>query len=287
MAAIYKKEVRGFLTSMIGYVFMAFLLVVTGIYFTYYNLSVGWPKFAYVLSCILFVFMIAVPILTMRVLSEEQKQKTDQMLLTAPISVTEIVVGKFLALATIFLIPMLIMALYPLILSQFGTVYFGETYTAMFGFFLMGCSFLAIGLFVSSVTESQVIAAVLTFLVLFVSYVISGISSLLPETAFGSFVIILVLIALAAVLVYNTVKSTLVSLLCLIAGAAAAVAVYVVNSTLYEGLIQDVLSVLDLSNHFSNFYSGIFDVNGIVYYLSVIGLFLYLTVETIQKRRWS
>lgn len=287
MAAIYKKEVRGFLTSMIGYVFMAFLLVVTGIYFTYYNLSVGWPKFAYVLSCILFVFMIAVPILTMRVLSEEQKQKTDQMLLTAPVSVTEIVMGKFFALATIFLIPMLIMALYPLVLSQFGTVYFSETYTAMFGFFLMGCSFLAIGLFVSSVTESQVIAAVLTFLLLFVSYVISGISSLLPDTAFGSFLIVLVLIALAAVLVYNTVKSTLVSMLCLIAGEAAAVIVYVVNSTLYEGLIQDVLTVFDLSNHFSNFYSGIFDVNGIVYYLSVIGLFLYLTVETIQKRRWS
>ncbi|MCD7814751.1 MAG: ABC transporter permease [Lachnospiraceae bacterium] len=287
MAAIYKKEVRGFLTSMIGYVFMAFLLVVTGIYFTYYNLSVGWPKFAYVLSCILFVFMIAVPILTMRVLSEEQKQKTDQMLLTAPVSVTEIVMGKFFALATIFLIPMLIMALYPLVLSQFGTVYFSETYTAMFGFFLMGCSFLAIGLFVSSVTESQVIAAVLTFLLLFVSYVISGISSLLPDTAFGSFLIVLVLIALAAVLVYNTVKSTLVSMLCLIAGEAAAVIVYVVNSTLYEGLIQDVLTVFDLSDHFSNFYSGIFDVNGIVYYLSVIGLFLYLTVETIQKRRWS
>ncbi|MCD7833335.1 MAG: ABC transporter permease [Lachnospiraceae bacterium] len=287
MAAIYKKEVRGFLTSMIGYVFMAFLLVVTGIYFTYYNLSVGWPKFAYVLSCILFVFMIAVPILTMRVLSEEQKQKTDQMLLTAPVSVTEIVMGKFFALATIFLIPMLIMALYPLVLSQFGTVYFSETYTAMFGFFLMGCSFLAIGLFVSSVTESQVIAAVLTFLLLFVSYVISGISSLLPDTAFGSFLIVLVLIALAAVLVYNTVKSTLVSMLCLIAGEAVAVIVYVVNSTLYEGLIQDVLTVFDLSDHFSNFYSGIFDVNGIVYYLSVIGLFLYLTVETIQKRRWS
>ncbi|MCD8075943.1 MAG: ABC transporter permease [Lachnospiraceae bacterium] len=287
MAAIYKKEVRGFLTSMIGYVFMAFLLVVTGIYFTYYNLSVGWPKFAYVLSCILFVFMIAVPILTMRVLSEEQKQKTDQMLLTAPVSVTEIVMGKFFALATIFLIPMLIMALYPLILSQFGTVYFSETYTAMFGFFLMGCSFLAIGLFVSSVTESQVIAAVLTFLLLFVSYVISGISSLLPDTAFGSFLIVLVLIALAAVLVYNTLKSTLVSMLCLIAGEAAAVIVYVINSTLYEGLIQDVLTVFDLSDHFSNFYSGIFDVNGIVYYLSVIGLFLYLTVETIQKRRWS
>ncbi|MCD8021508.1 MAG: ABC transporter permease [Lachnospiraceae bacterium] len=287
MTAIYKKEVKGFLTSMIGYVFMAFLLVVTGIYFTYYNLSVGWPKFAYVLSCIVFVFMIAVPVLTMRVLAEEQKQKTDQMLLTAPISVTDIVVGKFLALVTIFLIPMLIMALYPLVLSQFGTIYFKETYTAMFGFFLMGSSFLAIGLFISSVTESQVIAAVLTFLVLFVSYVIDGVSSLIPETSMGSFVIIVVLIVAAAMLVHNLTSDTAVTAAVLVVGEVAAVVIYVTNSTLYEGLIQDVLSVFDLVDHFSNFYSGIFDITSIVYYLSVIGLFLYLTVETIQKRRWS
>lgn len=287
MAAIYKKEVKGFLTSMIGYVFMAFLLVVTGIYFTYYNLSIGWPKFAYVLSCILFVFMIAVPVLTMRVLAEEQKQKTDQLLLTAPVSVTDIVMGKFLALATIYLIPMLIMALYPLILSQFGTIYFAETYTAMFGFFLMGCSFLAIGLFVSSVTESQVIAAVLTFLILFVCYIIDGIASLIPDTAAASFLIILVLIVVAAALIYSLVKNALLTGICFVAGVAAAVIVYVANSTAYEGLIQDILGVFDLSDYFTNFYSGIFDITGVVYYLSVIGIFLYLTVETIQKRRWS
>ncbi|MCD7737028.1 MAG: ABC transporter permease, partial [Lachnospiraceae bacterium] len=153
MTAIYKKEVRGFLTSMVGFVFMAFLLLVCGIYFTAYNLQAAYPKFAYTLSSVLFVFLIAVPILTMRVLAEEQKQKTDQLLLTAPVTVTEIVMGKFFALTTIFMIPVLILAVYPLIMAQFGTIYFAETYTALFGFFLMGCSFLAIGLFISSVTE--------------------------------------------------------------------------------------------------------------------------------------
>ncbi|MCC8066771.1 MAG: ABC transporter permease subunit [Clostridiales bacterium] len=287
MTAIFKKEVKGLLTSMVGFVFMAFLLLVCGIYFTAYNLQAAYPKFAYTLSSVLFVFLIAVPILTMRVLAEEQKQKTDQLLLTAPVTVTEIVMGKFLALVVIFLIPVAVLSVYPLIMAQFGTVYFAETYTAMFGFFLMGCSFLAIGLFISSLTESQVIAAVLTFLVLFVCYVIDGIASFFPETAAGSFYVLLVLVLLAALLIYMMIKNVLISAVCGIAGEAALILVYVTNASAYEGLIQDILDVFDLSGHFSEFYSGIFDVTGLVYYISVIGVFLFLTVETIQKRRWS
>ncbi|MCD8014567.1 MAG: ABC transporter permease [Lachnospiraceae bacterium] len=287
MVAIYKKEVKGFLNSMVGFVFMALFLLVTGIYFTAYNLQSAYPKFAYTLSAVLIVLLIAVPILTMRVLAEEQKQKTDQLLLTAPVSVTEIVVGKFFALMTIFLIPMLILALYPLILAQFGTIYFAETYTAMFGFFLMGCTFLAIGLFISSVTESQIIAAVLTFLVLFVCYVIDGIAGFFPETAAGSFYVLLVLVLIAALVIYSMIKNVIISAICGIAGEAALIIVYVTNASAYEGLIQNILSIFNISDHFSEFYSGIFDIPGIVYYASVIGVFLFLTVETIQKRRWG
>ncbi len=287
MSAIYKKEVRGFLTSVIGFVFMAFLLLVCGIYFTAYNLQGMYPRFAYTLDAVFFVFLIAVPILTMRVFAEERRQKTDQMLLTAPVSVSEVVLGKFFALATIFLIPMLILSLYPLILAQFGTIFFAETYTAILGFFLMGCSFLAIGLFISSVTESQIIAAVLTFLVLFVCYVINGIASFFPETAEGSFYIILILILLAAGAIYLMIKNLVISIICGVVGEAAAIIVYVVHAGVYEGLIQKILNVFDISAHYSEFYSGIMDIPGIVYFLSVIGICLFLTVQTIQKRRWS
>lgn len=175
MIAILKKEVKGYLTSMVGYVFIAFMLVVSGIYFTAYHLNGAYPKFAYTLSAVLVVFLIAVPILTMRILAEERRQKTDQLLLTSPVSVPEIVIGKYLALVCIFFIVVLALAFYPLVLSQFGSIPYGETYAALFGFWLMGCSFLAIGLYISSITESQVIAAVLTFLVLFVCYLMEGI----------------------------------------------------------------------------------------------------------------
>ena len=287
MTAVYKKEVKGLLTSMIGYVFIAFLLVVAGIYFTAYNLQGMYPQFAYALQGVEFVFLIAVPVLTMRMLAEERRQKTDQLLLTSPISVTEIVLGKYLSLVTIYLIAVAVLALYPLVLSQFGTIFYGETYVAILGFFLMGCSFLAIGLYLSSVTESQVISAVLTFLILFVCYVIDGIATFFPETADGSFYMILVLIAAIACALYMMAGNIWVAGGTGLAAGAAAVILYVTNESVYEGLIQKMLDVFDLSGHFTEFVSGILDINSVVYYVTVSGVFLFLTVQSIQKRRWS
>ena len=175
MIAVYKRELRSYLTSMIGYLFIFFILLLTGIYFSAYQLGAAYPRFEYTLSALTFVFLISVPILTMRVLAEERKQKTDQLLLTAPVSIEKIVFGKYFALVTIFAIPMLIMCLYPLLMTKFGTVSLGAAYTAILGFFLLGCANLAIGVFISSLTESQVIAAVLTFVILFAFYMMNGI----------------------------------------------------------------------------------------------------------------
>ena len=186
MIAVYKRELRSYLTSMIGYLFIFFILLLTGIYFSAYQLGAAYPRFEYTLSALTFVFLISVPILTMRVLAEERKQKTDQLLLTAPVSIEKIVFGKYFALVTIFAIPMLIMCLYPLLMTKFGTVSLGAAYTAILGFFLLGCANLAIGVFISSLTESQVIAAVLTFVILFALYMMNGISSFFSEGALST-----------------------------------------------------------------------------------------------------
>ena len=186
MKAIYKKEVKSYLTSMIGYVFIFFILLLEGIYFTAYNLQNAYPLFGTTLSAVTFIFLILVPVLTMKTIAEERKQKTDQLLLTAPISVGQIVLGKYLALVTIFAIPMLIMCFYPLLMSKFGTVSFAGAYTGIMGFFLLGCANLALGVFVSSLTESQVIAAVLTFVFLFAFYMMNGISSFFSEGALST-----------------------------------------------------------------------------------------------------
>ena len=131
MTAIFKRELKSYLTSMVGYLFIFFVLVLTGIFFSAYQLSGGYSKFETTLSALTFVFLIAVPILTMRILAEEKRSKTDQLILTAPVSVGGIVMGKFLALITIFAIPVAIICFYPLIMTQYGSVPMEEAYLSI------------------------------------------------------------------------------------------------------------------------------------------------------------
>ena len=182
MFAIYKRELKSYYHSFIGFLFTAALLFFIGLYFSLYNMISGYPYFSYVISAVTFLFLIAFPILTMKSMSEEKKSKTDQLMLTAPVSVGGIVMGKFLAMVTVFAIPTAITCIYPLVMSRFGTVPLGEAYMAILGFFLYGVASIAIGLFLSSLTESQVIAAVLSFIVMFLGYMMSGICNLISET---------------------------------------------------------------------------------------------------------
>lgn len=287
MSAIYKRELRSYLTSMIGYLFIFFVLLLTGIYFSAYQLNAAYPKFEYTLSALTFVFLIGVPFLTMRILAEERKQKTDQLLLTSPVSVGNIVLGKYLALVTIYAIPVVIMCFYPLIMSKFGTVSFGEAYTGILGFFLLGCANLAIGLFVSALTESQVIAAVLTFVFLFAFYMMNGISSFFSKASLSTCIAFGLLILAAAIIIYTMIKNVLISAIIGAIGEIILIVVYVINSSFFEGGIQKVLGIFNLSGHFENFTNGIFDVTGIVYFLSVTAICIFLTIQSILKRRWN
>lgn len=287
MTAIYKRELRSYLTSMIGYIFIFFILLLTGIYFSAYQLSAAYPKFEYTLSALTFVFLISVPILTMRILAEERKQKTDQLLLTSPVSVEKIVMGKYLALVTVFAIPMAIICFYPLLMTKFGTVSLGMAYTAILGFFLLGCANLAIGVFISSLTESQVIAAVLTFILLFAFYMMNGISSFFSEGALSTCITFGLLILAAAIIIYTMIKNLLISAVVCVAGEAVLAVLYVVNSEFFAGGIQKVLQVFNISGHFDNFANGIFDIKGVVYFLSVVAVCVFLTIQSIVKRRWN
>ncbi len=182
MRAIYKRELESYFHSFIGALFIGATLFLLGIYFSVFNLFMGYPYIGYALSSVVFLFLISVPLLTMRILADERKQKTDQLILTAPVSVSKIVAGKFLALVTIFGIPVIIISIYPVILSIFGEIAFGENYLAIAGFFLYGVACISIGVFVSSLVESQVIAAVLTFGILFLGYVMSGLCNMISST---------------------------------------------------------------------------------------------------------
>lgn len=287
MTAIFKKELKSYLTSMIGYVFIAFILVVVGIYFGIYNLSNGYPEMGMTLSSVTFIFLIVTPILTMRILAEEKRQKTDQMLLTSPVSVFGIVMGKFLSLVCVFLIPVIVVSFYPVILGTLGTINYGVSYAAILGFFLLGCATLSIGLFISSTTESQVIAAVLSFAILFLTYIMSGLEDYLPTEAIQTTVVYAVIVLLIAAVIYNLTKSVVATGVVGVAGEAALIMLFFVKSDLIAGSIQKIMSVFELTTHFENFINGMIDIKGIVYYISIVVIFVFLTMQSIQKRRWS
>ena len=287
MTAVYRKELRSYLTSMIGYVFIAFMLAAIGIYFAYQNLNIGSPRFELVLDNVQFVFLVFVPILTMRVLADEKKQRTDQLLLTLPLSVWDIVLGKFLAVVTLYAVPMVIICFYPLLLSTFGPVNMPAAYFSILSFFLLGCADIAIGVFLSSVTENSVIAAVMTFGVLLACYLMNTIATMVSYTATASFLAFTVVILLFVAVVYHMLKNTTVTCVAGVVLEGILCVVFMVKKPLLEGAFQKLLSVFYLNGRLANFFDGMLDIGGIVYFLSIIAVFLVLTEQTIVKRRWS
>lgn len=288
MLAIYKRELKSYFQSMIGCVFVAFLVAFTGIYFMAYNLNAGYPYFSYTLSGSLLVFIVGIPLLTMRSFSEERKNKTDQLLLTAPVGLPKVVLGKYLAMVSVLAAPNIIFCLFPLIIKLQGISYLKVDYISIGVFFLLGCVYIAIGMFLSSLTESQIIAFITAFGVLLVLYLWDGILSFLPSSASSGVVGIIILLTIAVAYIQQMTGNWLISGGIELIGIAACVITYVMKSSLFENILTKILGKLALANVFMDITSNsIVDVSGIILYLSIIAVFIFLTVQTIQRRRWS
>lgn len=287
MWAIYKRELKAYFTSMAGYFFLAFFLVFLGIYFVVYNLVYAYANFEYVLASITFIFIVIVPVITMRILAEEKKQKTDQLLFTSPVSITGIVLGKYFAVVTVFLIAMCVTLFYPLVLSQFGTISMGVAYSSILGFFLMGCAYLAIGVFLSAVAENQMIAAVLSVIVILMTNLIQGIASVLPTDSLSIWLILAAVVLVVFGIVYWSTGNLTLTLVLAAAVEAAMAVIYIVKASLYEGLIANICDWLAISDKYSNFSSGILDLQSCIYFISVVIVFLVITVQTLNRRRWN
>lgn len=288
MIAIYKRELKSYFTSMIGWVFMAAVLVFLGLYFYVYNMYYGYPYYAYAMSGTQFIFMLAIPILTMRSFAEERHSKTDQLLLTAPVSVAQIVLGKFLAMVTVFGLDMLIVCLCPLIIKSYGNAYLSVDYASIFLYFLMGSCYIAISMFLSSLTESQIIAAVVSYAVLILLYLMKSVVAMIPTSATASLVGFAVIVFLVALIVFIVTKNWFTSFCLLAVGMIAVAVVYMIKSTLYENAIPSLLGNFVLTTGFTQAVnSSILSLGWVVRYVSVIFFFCFLTAQTVQKRRWS
>ena len=234
MFAIFKRELKAYFTSPLGYVFLAIFYAFSGLFFYIFSLSVGSTDISSVFLMMFIVLMVFVPLLTMRLLSEDKKQKTDQLILTAPVSLLSIVMGKFLAAYAIFAIGVAVMPVYGFVMSTFATVSWLPIWGNTVGLLLLGGIFVSIGLFISSLTENQMIAAI------------------------GGFFINLM------ILLMNTLKSALPN-----------------------GFLQDVLSSISVYSRYSYITSGIFSLSSLIFFVSVIFIFLFLTVRVLEKRRWA
>lgn len=287
MIAVYRREVGSYFKGVLGYLLGAFLLVFAGIYCMVYNLSGYYSNFEYVLSAIGFIYLIAVPVISMRSVAEEKKQKTDQLLYSLPISLSSVVMGKYLAMLTVLALPTGIMALYPLILSQFGTVAYGTAYGALLAFFLMGGCLLSIGLFISSITDSQVAAAVITLLTMMLLYFMSSLASWVSTEASASLTALMVLAVIVAVIFYIMSKNAIVSVLVGAALIGGLQLWYHLDSSAFSGLFASMMTAISVFDRFDVFVNGVFDVTAIVYYLSIIGVMIFLTTQAMEKRRWS
>ena len=278
MIAVLKHELHIYFRSLTAYVFGAFLLAFVGLGSMLYNLQAAVSNFEFVLSFGCLVFVVIVPILTMRVIAEERKLKTDQLLYSLPISTTEVVLD---------LLPLCIISLYPLFFSQFGDVYLPTSYGSIFAFFLLGAALIAVGVFISSLTDNQGFAAGIGIAVILFNYYSVSLSEYVSSSALGSLIALCVIIfALALIIRYVTRSDSIAYAFCIILLAALAILCWVDTQAL-EGLLPGIMTALSLFERFYVFVNGVFDMTGVVYYLSVIVFFLFLSVQSLEKRRYN
>lgn len=287
MAAVFKHELRMYFHSLTAYVFGAFLLVIVGIGAMLYNLQAAVSNFEFVLSFSSIIYAVIVPILTMRVIAEERRQKTDQLLYSLPISTFQVIAGKYLALLAVFAIPLCIISCYPLIFAQFGDVYLPTSYGSLLTFFLMGAALIAVGVFISSLTDNQGFAAGIGVAAILLNYFSVTLSEYVSSTAQGSALALFVLAAGVGLLIHYLTRND--NLACAVGLSLMAVVVlwYFVDSAAFEGLLPSIMTALSLFERLDVFVNGVFDLTAVTYYLSVAAFFLFLSVQSLEKRRYN
>lgn len=287
MITILQKEFKSYFTSPIAYVFMAFFLFMFGLYFTMMNVFSQNGDYAYVIASLTTVLLFATPMLTMRLLSEERKNKTDQLLITAPISVSDIVLGKFLSAIALLALTLMITMIHPLMLASLGKIPVLKILGAYLGYFLLGTTLIAIGTFISALCENQIVSAIVTIGTFLFLMLIDSIAAVIPKQRMASVTFILVVVLLICALIYLSIKNLYISAGIGIISVGGVLATFFIKGELFDGLPTKILQWLSIFQRFNGFARGLLDVSSVIYYVSFICLFVFLTIQTIEKRSWS
>jgi ABC-2 type transport system permease protein len=287
MFAIFKREIRAYFLTPIGYLYMGLFLLLTGIFFTFSNIFSQRSEFTGFLGSILIIYLFGIPLLTMRLFSEEKRQKTDQLLLTSPVSITGIVCGKFLAALAVYCGTLLVTAMYGVVIALYGDLQAWETLGSYTGFIFLGACYISVGIFVSAGTENQFTAALVSFFTLLIIMIIDSIAQVVPsDTRAGIISAAVLLGALALFLFFNT-RNWAIVLGAVILGGLTIGGFYLFKRDVFFGFIQKFLGWFSLNRRYQSFSLGLLKFDSLLYYASFAGLFLFLTVRLIEKRRWD
>ena len=284
MTAVLKHELRNYFHTLTAYVFGAFLLAFIGLGATLYNLQAAVSNFEFVLSFGSLVFVVIVPILTMRVIAEEKKQRTDQLLYSLPITTTEVVLGKYLALLVVYLIPL---AVYPLIFARYGDVYLLTSYGSIFAFFVLGAALIALGVFISSLTDNQGFAAGIGIAVILLNYYSASLSEYVSSTPAGALIAAFALVIVLGVVIRHLTKNENLAYGFYFLAGGAVLILYLADSEAFSGLLPSIMKMLSLFERFYVFVNGVFDLTAIVYFVTFAAFFLFLSVQSLEKRRYN
>lgn len=287
MTAIFKREFQSYFTGMVGYAVAAVSLFFLGLYFTNRNLLYQSSDFAGVLYTTTLILLFLLPAVSMRSFAEERRARTDQLLLTSPVSIPAIVAGKFLAQLAVFCVPLTAAAVMPLILTAFGKVSLISAYAALLGYILLGGACLAVGTFISCLTENQIVAYLASFVVLLIAYLMNGIKTMFTSGNILAFVVFALVLLAASAAVGVVCKNILAGGAVLVVGAAALFALFILRPAWLLSAFDTVLTALALFAPYAEIIGGSFSLPVILYYLSVIGVFLFFTGQTLERRRWN
>ncbi len=287
MLAVLKHELRSSFNSLTIYLFCAALLCFVGVGAMIYNIQSSVANFEYVLKFVSIGLVVIIPVLTMRCFAEERKQKTDQLLYSLPLNTWQIVGGKYLSLVIMFLLPIAIICVYPYVFSKFGEVYLPGAYGAIFAFFVMGAALIAIGMFISSLTDNQGFAAGISIVLFLFNYYSVSLAEQVSTTSLSSAFVLCVIAILIALVVKNLTKNNLLALTVGVGLLAIILGAYFIIPDSFESLLPNIMSKLSLFDRFTSFVNGVFDMTAIVFYGSVIALGLFLTVQSLEKRRYN
>lgn len=287
MTAVLKHELRNYFHTLTAYVFGAFLLAFIGLGATLYNLQAAVSNFEFVLSFGSLVFVVIVPILTMRVIAEEKKQRTDQLLYSLPITTTEVVLGKYLALLVVYLIPLAVVSVYPLIFARYGDVYLLTSYGSIFAFFVLGAALIALGVFISSLTDNQGFAAGIGIAVILLNYYSASLSEYVSSTPAGALIVAFALVIVLGVVIRHLTKNEHLAYGFYFLAGGAVLILYLADPEAFSGLLPSVMKTLSLFERFYVFVNGVFDLTAIVYFVTFAAFFLFLSVQSLEKMRYN